>query len=241
MTSPDDTDTLAAIAAGTACLRAIAAHANARGLSGKDTARLVLFAAVTALSKAMVVVGADKRCGGGDRARHAAGRDGRRAQGPGRGARWGGGVTTRAPKVGKVRRPCANCPWRVDAPREHWDPQHFRDIWSNCQGDSMNAMACHKSAALPKGSPVLPCQGWARVIGRAAIGVRLALMKGSLTAEEVADRGGPRLFRTFAAMMRANKVEPPPDRNAEKLRAMREWLGLDDHPAAEARRRGQEE
>jgi hypothetical protein len=25
----------------------------------------------------------------------------------------------------KVRRPCANCPWRVDAPRGYWDPQHF--------------------------------------------------------------------------------------------------------------------
>lgn len=126
--------------------------------------------------------------------------------------------------MSNLRRPCANCPWRVDAPREHWDPQHFRDIWSNCQGDGMNVMACHKSAAQPKGAPILPCQGWARVLGRDAVGVRLALTNGSLIVEEVTDRGGPKLFRTFAAMLRANKVTPPVDRGAAKVRDMLAWI-----------------
>lgn len=109
-----------------------------------------------------------------------------------------------------MRRPCNNCPWRVDAPREHWDPQHFLDIYRDCQDDGLKLMLCHKAMALPepeRGS--LPCQGWARVMGTRAIGVRIALMQGKLLPEEVADRKGPRLFRSFLAMLRANRVTPP--------------------------------
>lgn len=110
----------------------------------------------------------------------------------------------------KLRRPCSNCPWRVDAPRGHWDPQHFVDIWRSCQDDGVNVMLCHKSVALPeaeRGS--VPCQGWVRVMGFAAIGVRLLAMQDKITTAEVEDRDGPELFKTFAAMMRANKIRLP--------------------------------
>lgn len=106
---------------------------------------------------------------------------------------------------GKIRQPCANCPWRVDAPRGHWDPSHFFEIWRNCQDDGAHEMLCHKSTV----SKPLPCQGWARVIGFAAIGIRLAVMRGALSAAEVADRSGPKLFRTFATMLRANGLKLP--------------------------------
>ena len=120
----------------------------------------------------------------------------------------------------KLRRPCDNCPWRVDAPRGYWDPQHFTDIWRNCQDDGLNVMLCHKSNALPpaeRGS--VPCQGWIRVMGSAAIGVRILLMNGNATIEEVEDRAGPTLFPTFAAMMRANKIPLPRRSRATPLRA----------------------
>jgi hypothetical protein len=110
----------------------------------------------------------------------------------------------------KLRRPCANCPWRVDAPRRHWDPQHFVDIWRNCQDDGTNVMLCHKSSALPeeeRGS--VPCQGWIRVMGFDAIGARLLVMRDQVTMAEVEDRDGPRLFPTFAAMLRANRIALP--------------------------------
>lgn len=113
-------------------------------------------------------------------------------------------------ETAKLRRPCSNCPWRVDAPREHWDPQHFVDIWRNCQDDGLNTMLCHKAGVLPKAEQGdVPCQGWIRVMGSEAIGVRLLVMQGKATLEEVEDRDGPALFPTFAAMMRANKIKTP--------------------------------
>lgn len=118
-----------------------------------------------------------------------------------------------------MRRPCDNCPWRVDAPREHWDPQHFLDIWRTCQDDGASIMLCHKANALPdEKRSDLPCQGWARVMGTQAIGVRIALLRGKLLLEEVEDRTGPRLFKTFLAMLRANKVKPPGRNQAVPIR-----------------------
>jgi hypothetical protein len=51
-----------------------------------------------------------------------------------------------------VRQPCSNCPWRRDAPSQHWDPQHFKDIWHNCQDDGMSQMLCHLAGDLPPDS-----------------------------------------------------------------------------------------
>ena len=110
----------------------------------------------------------------------------------------------------KLRRPCENCPWRVDAPRGYWDPQHFIDIFRNCQDDGLNIMLCHKSGALPKEQrPDIPCQGWIRVMGFNAIGVRILVMRNQVTMEEVEDTAGPELFPTFVKMMRANKIPLP--------------------------------
>jgi hypothetical protein len=112
--------------------------------------------------------------------------------------------------AGKIRRPCSNCPWRVDAPRDYWDPQHFVSIYRNCQDDSMHIMLCHKSGALPPETrKELPCQGWIRVMGFQAIGVRLLAMRNEISDEEINDRGGPKLFKTFDAMLRANKIPLP--------------------------------
>jgi hypothetical protein len=110
----------------------------------------------------------------------------------------------------KIRRACENCPWRVDAPRGHWDPQHFVDIWRSCQNDGTAIMLCHKSNALPKSErSSIPCQGWIRVMGFEAIGVRILVMQDKITMEEVEDKKGSRLFPTFTAMMHANKIQLP--------------------------------
>jgi hypothetical protein len=122
-------------------------------------------------------------------------------------------------ETSKLRRPCDNCPWRVDAPRGYWDPQHFVDIWRNCQDDGTNVMLCHKSNALSEDRrSEIPCQGWIRVMGFDAIGVRILVMRGQATLEEVDDKDGPALFPTFAAMMRANKIRLPRRSRATPLR-----------------------
>jgi hypothetical protein len=109
-------------------------------------------------------------------------------------------------KTVKLRRPCASCPWRVDAPRSYWDPLHFANIWRACQDDGIATMLCHKSK---EGHAAVPCQGWIRVVGLDAIGVRLLVMRGRTTLEEIADRDGLELFSTFRVMLLANKIRPP--------------------------------
>lgn len=66
-------------------------------------------------------------------------------------------------------------------------------------------MGCHKSTP----QTMIPCQGWVRVVGFDSIGVRLLVMQGRVTIDEVNDRSGPTLFASFEAMMRANRVDPP--------------------------------
>lgn len=127
-----------------------------------------------------------------------------------------GGDTT------KLRRPCENCPWRVDAPRGYWDPQHFVDIFRNCQDDGLNIMLCHKSGALPKEQrPDVPCQGWIRVMGFSAIGVRILVMRNQVSMEEVEDTAGPKLFATFVKMLRANNIPVPRRSQAVPVRRVK--------------------
>ena len=122
-------------------------------------------------------------------------------------------------EAAKLRRPCTNCPWRIDAPRGYWDPQHFVDIWRNCKDDGMHIMLCHKATALPDSErDKLPCQGWIRVMGFDAIGVRILVMREQVTMEEVEDTAGPELFPTFAKMMRANKIPLPKRSQAVPVR-----------------------
>jgi hypothetical protein len=109
----------------------------------------------------------------------------------------------------RCRRPCANCPWRKDAPREYWDPEHFREIWQGCQDDGLHMMLCHHASqvAEPADKPI--CQGWVRVMGYEAIGVRIALIRERVSWNEIEDREGPELFATFDDMLVANGIAPP--------------------------------
>jgi hypothetical protein len=109
----------------------------------------------------------------------------------------------------RCRRPCGNCPWRKDAPREYWDAEHFREIWRNCQDDGLHQMACHKSRPDAPAARQIICQGWVRVMGYDAIGVRIALLRGRVTLTEIEDLSGLELFETFEEMLLANRVEPP--------------------------------
>jgi hypothetical protein len=113
-------------------------------------------------------------------------------------------------KLPAVRKPCSNCPWRRDAPREYWDPLHLKDIWRNCQDDGQNPMLCRKAGDMPPDQArEVICQGWVRVIGLDAVGVRLAAMRGTITPEELEDTDRQDLFDSLEEMMEANAVEMP--------------------------------
>lgn len=112
----------------------------------------------------------------------------------------------------KLRKPCDNCPWRIDAPRGHWADDHFESIAVNCRDDGQHVMLCHKAVNMPGGAanPEAPiCQGWVRVIGFDAVGVRIAALRGRVTSNEVNDVSPPRLFKSFEAMLRANGIKVP--------------------------------
>lgn len=112
---------------------------------------------------------------------------------------------TLAVETHPTRHPCTDCPWRVDSPRGHWAPQHFHDIARNCQNDGMDLMLCHKANALPESERRrLICVGWARVVGFNAIGVRMAAVQGLISREDIEASGGPRLFKSFGAMLWAH-------------------------------------
>ena len=110
----------------------------------------------------------------------------------------------------RCRKPCNDCPWRKDAPPGHWHPDHFHSIWRTCQDDGTHIMQCHKSK--PESEQILPCQGWVRVVGDEAIGVRIGLFKGTITREELADRAGVgvTLYASFEEMVRAQGIVPGP-------------------------------
>lgn len=105
------------------------------------------------------------------------------------------------------RHPCANCPWRRDAPRGHWDPDHFRSIWHNCQDDGLALMLCHKTATREV-APDTPCAGAVLVLGFQSIGIRLAAGAGRVVLSEYVSRVP--LFADMAEMLRANGVRLPP-------------------------------
>jgi hypothetical protein len=71
-------------------------------------------------------------------------------------------------------------------------------------------MLCHKAGDLPPDrAHDVVCQGWVRVMGMEAIGVRIAAMRGAVTADELEDGNRPDLFDSFDEMLEANGVEPP--------------------------------
>ncbi len=110
-----------------------------------------------------------------------------------------------------MTRPCSDCPWRKDAPPGYWHPDHFRDIWRNCQDDGLNVMLCHKATKAPESERgKMPCIGWSRVMGFDAIGVRMLVLRGALTEADTAPQpGDPELYASFAEMMRANGIDTP--------------------------------
>lgn len=102
----------------------------------------------------------------------------------------------------RVHRPCANCPWRKDAPVNYWHPDHFRSIATTCRNDGLHMMQCHKTTK----ETLRICAGWAAVEGFDAIGLRIAALFGRYDPASL-DTKGLELYESFDEMLEANNID----------------------------------
>lgn len=97
------------------------------------------------------------------------------------------------------RKPCATCPWRVDAPVGRFPAQAFRESASTAYDAAFNTFACHESGTEKPAT----CAGFLLRNSANNIGVRLAhIDPRTITA------GNVELYESYRAMAVANGVDP---------------------------------
>jgi hypothetical protein len=111
--------------------------------------------------------------------------------------------------------PCKSCPYRRSAPRKLWAPIEFKNLLAQ-DADPLNGttFGCHEGRRLPPEHPEQRmCIGWLihqKKNGAPSIMLRMRLIKDAALGDlyEKLDTKLPDLFRTLAAMCRANGVDP---------------------------------
>lgn len=107
--------------------------------------------------------------------------------------------------------PCANCPYRQDAPTHHWDRAEFRGVLDGEHPASLGKIYnCHQHGELPKEQQGL-CAGWmldqrARRVPSIRFRILLAGDAGARAALEAVNDGGHPMYPSVQAMCRANGV-----------------------------------
>jgi hypothetical protein len=103
----------------------------------------------------------------------------------------------------RVRRPCDECPWRVDT-----EPGQF----PACRYDALRETAGERGNEAGLNAPIFACHktpenhdracaGWLATVGREHIGVRLALLMDRLPASALQPgEDWPELFPSYDAM-----------------------------------------
>ena len=123
-------------------------------------------------------------------------------------------------REGKNRRtPCADCPYRRDAPLGHWHPEEFEKVrqsraderaWGIGQRLSRGTFACHKHAKLPEAQQSW-CAGWAlmqKAEGVPSLALRLQIMTDDKAAADFSalTADGVELYGSPEEMIAANKA-----------------------------------
>lgn len=107
---------------------------------------------------------------------------------------------------------CANCPYRKDAPRRHWDAAEFHGVLNAERSQFGKVYACHKQKEIdPKARGF--CAGWLlnqkkRNIPSIALRLHLIQDPSAREALEAMTDGGHPMFASVEAMCRANGVRP---------------------------------
>lgn len=99
-------------------------------------------------------------------------------------------------------KPCADCPWRRDAPIGHFPAEAFRRLAASAYDMNETLFQCHST---DDGRP-LTCAGFLERGADHNLTVRMAYLRGNL---DLRDRsGGQTLYDDFVEMAIANEVEP---------------------------------
>lgn len=108
-----------------------------------------------------------------------------------------------------VRRPCAECPWRLDVAPGQFPPERYEALLETRgrREDEFTGydapidapwFACHKA----REGEEFHCAGWLAVEGSSHIGVRLAVVSGRLAPEALAPGADwPELFASYDELL----------------------------------------
>ena len=99
------------------------------------------------------------------------------------------------------RKPCSDCPWRVDAVGE-FPAEAFRHSANTAYDMSTHMFACHQSGAEKPAA----CAGFLLRGAEHNLTVRLKRMDGRIAGD--VDSNGQELHQTYRAMAIANGVDP---------------------------------
>ncbi len=75
--------------------------------------------------------------------------------------------------------PCNNCPYRKDAPKQHWDKEEFEKLIKNDRDYMGKVYGCHKNNGTV-------CRGWLMdqdERGLPSMNLRMSLIKNNITRE----------------------------------------------------------
>ena len=100
------------------------------------------------------------------------------------------------------KRPCADCPWRRDAPTGHFPPEAFQRLAHTAYDMDRDIFQCHDTSD----DVPLACAGFLERGADNNLTVRLSYMGGAFDRQDRS--GGHDLFDDFREMAEANGVDP---------------------------------
>ena len=100
------------------------------------------------------------------------------------------------------KRPCADCPWRRDAPPGHFTPDAFERLADSSHDMSLKLFQCHDTTD----DVPLVCAGFLERGADHNLMVRPAYSRGDLEPQDRS--GGYDLYEGFREMAVANGVDP---------------------------------
>lgn len=110
-----------------------------------------------------------------------------------------------------ARRPCTECPWRVDVEPGQFPPERYEELRRTTGrpgaevGWDAPRFACHKS---PDGRE-FECAGWLAAVGYEHLGVRISLARGTVDPEAMTPGSDwPELHKSYDDDLLAVHGEP---------------------------------